>query len=92
MNFVKVGPDKEKHFIVKDQIGHWSVTQHTCDKCGLEHYVFAVYDRKGFLLCSMIGTKDEMNEWSKQISDGICPKELSPTDQSEDTRKASKEG
>ncbi len=85
MKFKKLEIGKEIHYIALDLIGHWSVTPQHCDNCNIEHYVLDVYDRKGGFLCSMIGTKDEIDGLSEQIFNEI--KDLPSTNQNEDSSK-----
>ena len=78
MKFTKLKIGNETQCILTEKIGRWSVTSHHCDACGMTHYVLEVYDLNGCILCSMNGTKDQIDGLSCQISEDI--KSLSQKD------------
>ena len=62
MEFIELVTSKEKHYIAKDLIGHWSITQHKCSSCAVERSVLDVYDREARLLCSIVCTESEIDD------------------------------
>ena len=67
MAFMELELDEEKHYIAENLIGHWSVTRHPCEKCGMERYVLDIYDIRGLLLCSFVGTKKKIEKMNSEL-------------------------
>lgn len=68
MNFIELKLGSNKQIIDKDLIGRCSITANTCDECGMRHYNLDIYDRNGLLLCSFVGTEEQIYELSKKIN------------------------
>ena len=68
MVFIDLVTSKEKHYIAKDLIGHWSITLHKCSSCDAERFVLDVYDREARLLCSIVCTESEVNDSINKLS------------------------
>ena len=76
MEFIDLVTSKEKHYIAKKLIGHWSVTRHHCGSCDVERSVLDVYDREARLLCSMVCSETEIENLVDKLPK---PKENSPS-------------
>lgn len=77
MDFIKFELGKALYRIKKDNIGNWSVTPHTCDKCGMEKYILDIYDNEGRLLYSLDGCENEIKNLNSEIENEVFGDEKS---------------